>query len=100
MVTQEAAHSEVQDQRPETTARYIRVKVVDHTKEGRPAAIIKVPLGVARWGLTMARTFSPQLKEADLDWESISAMMQEGARGELVHVEDEANHKTIDVWVE
>jgi hypothetical protein len=31
-------------------AKYLRVKVVDHTKEGRPAVNIKVPIGVVKWG--------------------------------------------------
>lgn len=100
MVTQEAVTGERQEQQPETMARYIHVKVVDHTKEDRPAVNIKVPLGVAKWGLKMAQTFSPQMRDANLDWNSITAMLQDGAQGEVVHVEDEANHKTIDVWME
>jgi hypothetical protein len=39
------------------------------------------------------------MKDADLDWEGITAMIQEGERG-LVEVEDEVDHKTIEVWVE
>ena len=100
MVTQRTANGGVQFQEPETKARYIRVTIVDHTKEGRPAVTIKVPIGVATWGMKMAQTFSPQVKEANLDWDSLSALIQDGARGEIVHVDDEAEHKTIDVWVE
>ena len=48
----------------------------------------------------MARAFSPKMREADLDWDSISAIIDKGALVEIVHVEDEAEHKTIDVWVE
>lgn len=81
-------------------ARYIRVKVVDHTKEDRPAVNIRVPLGVAKWGMKMAQTFSPDMKNANVDWDSVNAMIQEGARGEIVHVDDDVDHKTIDIWVE
>lgn len=100
MATQEAATSGLYEQQLETTARYIRVKVVDTAAEGRPAVNIKVPLGVAKWGMKMAQTFAPDMKEANLDWDSLSTLIQDGARGELMHVEDEAQHKTIDVWVE
>jgi hypothetical protein len=100
MATQEAATSGVQDQEPEKKARYLRVKVVDNTKDGRPAVNINVPIGVVKWGMKLAQTFSPEVKDANLDWDSITAMIQDGARGEIVHVENEAEHKTIDVWVE
>src|SRR5215211_4691905 len=35
-----------------------------------------------------------------LDWESITAIIQEGERGKIVEVEDEVDHKTVRVWVE
>lgn len=87
-------------QEPEKAAKYLRVKVVDHTKEGRPAVNIKVPIGVVKWGIKMAQAFSPQMKDVNLDWNSIDAMVQEGETGEIVEVEDEAEHKTIKVWLE
>ena len=49
--------------------------------------------------MRMAQAFSPEMKDADLDWESI-AMIQEGERGKIVEVEDEVDHKTVEVWVE
>lgn len=93
------ASSGVQNQEPEKP-RYLRVKVVDTTKDGRPAVNIKMPIGVVKFGMKMAQAFSPEMKSANLDWNSIAAMIDEGALGELVHVEDEAEHKTVDVWVE
>jgi hypothetical protein len=87
-------------QEQERVAKFLRVKVVDHTKEGRPAVNIKVPIGVVKWGMKMAQAFSPQMKDVDLDWESIDAMVQEGETGKMVEVEDEAEHKTIEVWLE
>ena len=77
-----------------------RSQSVDHTKEGRPAVNIKVPIGVVKWGMKMAQAFSPQMKDVDLDWDSINAMVQEGEIGKMVEVEDEAEHKTIEVWLE
>jgi hypothetical protein len=60
---------------PEKKPRLLRVRVVDHTREDGPAVNIKVPLGVAKWGMKMAQRFSPDLKDADLDWEAITAMI-------------------------
>ena len=81
-------------------AKYLRVKVVDHIKEGRPAVNIKVPVGVVQWGMKMAQAFSPQMKDVNLDWNSIDAIVQEGETGKIVEVEDEAEHKTVEVWLE
>jgi hypothetical protein len=45
----------------EKAAKYLRVKVVNHTKEGRPAVNIKGPIGVVKWGMKMALAFSSQM---------------------------------------
>ena len=87
-------------QESEKAATFLRVKVVDHAKEGSPAVNIKVPIGVVKWGMKMAQAFSPQMKDVDLDWDSINAMVQEGETGKMVEVDDEAEHKTIEVWLE
>jgi hypothetical protein len=84
----------------ERVAKFLRVKVVDHTKEGRPAVNIKMPIGVVKWGMKIAQAFSPQMKDVDLDWESIDAMVRERETGKMVEVEDETEHKTIEVWLE
>lgn len=88
------------EQEPKKAARSLRVKVVDNSKEGRPAVNIKVPIGLVKWGMKMAQAFSPEMKDANLDWDSINAMIDEGASGKIVDVEDEAEHKTVEVWVE
>jgi hypothetical protein len=100
MAMRQELKSGVQDQEPEKKARFLRVKVVDNTKDGRPAVNINLPIGVVKWGMKMAQAFSPEMKDANLDWDSITAMIQEGARGKIVEVEDEAEHKTVEVWVE
>ena len=90
-------NSGVQDREPEKKARFLRVRVVE---AGHPAVNVKVPIGVAKWGMKMAQAFSPEMKDANLDWESIMAMIQEGEQGKIVEVEDDVDHKTIEVWVE
>ena len=82
---------------PAQQATLLRVRVLEG---GRPTVNIKVPIGVAKWGMKMAQAFSPQMKDADLDWEAITAIIQEGEQGKIVEVEDEVNHKTVEVWVE
>jgi hypothetical protein len=57
-------------------------------------------MAVAKWGMKMAQAFSPEMKDANLDWERITAMIQEDERGKLVAVEDEVDHKTVEVWLE
>ena len=87
----------VQAREPQKQARLLRVRVLEGD---RPTVNVKVPIGVAKWGMKMAQAFSPQMKDADLDWESITAIIQEGEQGKIVEVEDEVNHKTVEVWVE
>jgi hypothetical protein len=81
----------------EAAAKFLRVRVVE---ESRPAVNVKVPIGVAKWGMKMAQAFSPEMKDANLDWESIMAVIQEGEQGKIVQVEDDVDHKTVEVWVE
>jgi hypothetical protein len=90
----------MQGQEPAEAVKYLRVKVADHTKEGRPAVNIKVPIGVVKWGMKMAQAFSPHMKDVDLDWHTIDAMIEEGAQGKIVEVEDEAENRTVEVWLE
>jgi hypothetical protein len=85
---------------PEKAARYLHVKVVDELKDGHPVVNIKVPAGVVKFGLKMAQTFSPEMRDAKVDWDGVSEMVEDRSLGEIVHVEDEGQHKTIDVWLE
>ena len=90
-------HGGAQAREPEKQAKLLRVRVVE---DGHPTVNVKVPIGVAKWGMKMAQAFSPEMKDADLDWESIIAMIQEGEGGKIVEVEDEVEHKTVEVWVQ
>jgi hypothetical protein len=50
--------------------------------------------------MKMAQVLSPEMKDANLDWESLTAMIQEGEGGQIVEVEDKVEHKTVEVWLE
>ena len=39
-------------------------------------------------------------EDTNLDWETITAIIQEGKQGKIVEVEDDVDHKTVEVWVE
>ena len=84
----------------EQKAKVLRIKVVDTTKEGHPAITIKLPISMVKWGMKMGQAFSPQLKDAQVDWDTVTAMIEKGDLGKIVEVEDEAEHKTVEVWVE
>jgi hypothetical protein len=90
-------NSEAPAREPEQKAKLLRVRVVE---AGHPTVNVKVPIGVAKWGMKMAQAFSPEMKDANLDWNSITAIIQEGEQGKIVEVEDEVDHKTVEVWVE
>lgn len=99
MTIQQAAREDSKAAAPASEARWLRVKVADTSGNGRPVDV-RVPIRVVKWGMKMARTFSPELKNADLDWDAITAMIEQGGQGELVHVEDDEKHQTVDVWTE
>ncbi len=80
--------------------KVLRIRVVDHSKEGNPVVNVKVPIAMVKWGLKMGAAFSPRMKDASIDWESVSAMIEHGEVGRIVEVEDEAERKTVEVWVE
>ena len=81
--------------------RTLRIKVVDRSKEGEPIADIRMPIRVVKFGMRMARAFSPQMKDLDVDWDAIVEMIENNdSVGKIVDVEDEAEKKTVEVWVE
>jgi hypothetical protein len=91
--------TEMAVQTPEKV-KFLRIKVVDHAKEEKPAVNIKMPISVVKWGMKMAQAFSPEMKNVDVDWDSLNAMIQQGDIGKLIEVEDEAQQKTVEIWVE
>jgi hypothetical protein len=84
----------------QTKVTSLRIKVVDNTKEGKPTVNVRMPISVVKWGMKMAQAFSPEMKDMKLDWENVTAMIDAGELGKIVEVEDEAEHKTVEIWVE
>lgn len=75
------------------------VKVID-SRDGRLLTNVSLPLGIVRWGMKIAPLFAPEVRNANVDWDAIGALIQDGAAGQLVHVEDEKKHQTVEVWVQ
>ncbi len=90
----------VREQKLTEKPRTLRVRVVDKTKEGEPVVNIETPIPVVKFGMKMAKAFSPQMKDVDVDWDAIADMIGAGDVGKLVEVDDQLQHKTVEVWVE
>jgi len=91
--------------------RFLRVKVWDNATNkpvvnvNLPIGLVKWGLGFAKWGMKMGQAHSPELKNANVDWDSvdwdsISTLIEEGAEGKIVEVIDEKDNKRVEVWVD
>jgi hypothetical protein len=98
MAIEHTTNTTVQPETPK--ASILHVKVFDNARAGHPTVNVKLPIGVVRWGMKIGAAFSPQLKDANLDWDAIATAIEQGEVGKIVEVEDEAEHKTVEVWVE
>lgn len=98
MVMEQGTRIGGQGQAGPARARFLRIKVLD--ERGHASVNVRLPIGMVTFGMKMAQTFSPKVRDADLDWGAITAMIEDGAQGEIVHVEDEKEHTTVEVWVE
>jgi hypothetical protein len=70
-------NSGAQDREPGKKAKILQVRVVEH---GHPTVNVKVPIGVAKWGMKMAQAFSPEMKEANLDWNASPPSSRKASR--------------------
>jgi len=87
-------------QEPKVTPKptTLRVKVVDKSKAGEPAVNVRMPIGIVKFGMTMAKAYVPH--STDVDWDAITAAIEAGELGKIVDVDDDAEHKTVEVWIE
>lgn len=77
--------------------RRLRVRV---EKDGKETVNIKIPLSLVNVGLKIGKKFSPDLQESmgNVDMDEIVRMIQEGAEGRLVEVDDGDEH--VEIFVE
>ena len=88
-----------QVEEPARKATTLRVKVVD-TADGRQSVNVKLPISLVKFGMKMGQAFSPELRDAKVDWDSVVAAIEQGELGKIVEVEEPAENRTVEVWVE
>jgi hypothetical protein len=88
----------VQEQQMIQKPKTLLVKVVDKSRAGEPAVNVRMPLGIVKFGMKMAKAYVPS--STDVDWDAISAAIEAGELGKIVDVDDEAENKTVEVWIE
>jgi len=81
----------------EGTARFLRVRVSDMTT-GKVKVNVSLPIGLVNVGVRMGARFVPDLDEIDV--EELLASIRQGARCEIVDVEDEEDGEKVEVYVE
>jgi hypothetical protein len=89
---------DVQEQQVTQKPKTLRVRVVDKSRAGEPVANVRIPIGIVKFGMKMAKAYAP--RSTDVDWEEITAAIEAGELGKIVDVDDEAEHKTVEVWLE
>jgi hypothetical protein len=86
---------------PEQTAalanRWLRIRVSD-IESGRQRVAINLPLGWLSVGLRIGARFSPEV--AGLDANELLAMLQSGAIGQVVDVEDLDDGERVQIFIE
>jgi len=102
----QAVESNVEETSPEVSAantgngtspKRLRVRV---QKDGKETVNIKIPISLVNVGLKIGKKFSPELQESmgNVDMDEIIQMIQDGAEGRLVEVDDGDEH--VEIFVE
>ena len=86
---------------PEQTAalanRWLRIRVSD-IESGRQRVAVNLPLSWLSVGLRIGARFSPEV--AGLDANELLAMLQSGANGQVVDVEDLDDGERVQIFIE
>lgn len=82
-----------------TKPKWLHVKVIDNSTPEHKAINVKMPMGLVKWGMKMAQAFSPEMKDVNVNWDELTAAIEQDVPGKLVEVEDEVQRRTVDVWV-
>ena len=81
-------------------AKVLRIRVVDTLQDGKPAVNVNMPIGLVKFGMKMAKAFVPEMRDVDVDWDEVTKLLESGELGKIVEVEDQAEHKHVEVWVD
>lgn len=80
------------------SGKWFRVRVTD-LKTGEAKANVKIPVGLADFGMKMAAKFGTADVEG-LDMDQIIEAIKNGGEGKLVDVEDEKKGEHVEVFIE
>ena len=81
-----------------SSSKWLRVRVTD-LKTGKSKANVRIPAGLANFGIKMAAKYAPDSIEG-LDMDEITAAIKNGGEAKLVDVEDEEKGEHVEVFVE
>lgn len=80
------------------SGKWLRIRVTD-MKTGKSKANVKIPAGLADFGMRMATKYAPDTMEG-LDMAHIIEAMKTGGESKLVDVEDEEKGEHVEIFVE
>jgi len=77
--------------------RWLRIRVGE-LEGGKNKVAVNIPFGMLKFGLGIARVFSPEIKGIDLD--VINDMFWQAETGLLVDVQDEESNEHVQIYFE
>lgn len=77
--------------------RWLRIRVAE-LDSGKNKVTVNIPFGMVKFGMGMARVFSPKAQEIDL--ESLGDFMQTAVPGVLVDVQDAEDNEHVRIYLE
>jgi len=80
------------------SGKWFRVRVTD-LRTGKSKTNVKIPVGLADFGMQMAARFAPASVEG-LDMNQLIAAVKSGGEELLVDVEDEEKGEHVEIFVE
>lgn len=89
----EAHKNELNGKQP----RWLRIRVAQ-LETGKNKVAVNIPFGMVKFGLGVARVFSPEIKGVDLD--EINDMFSHAETGLLVDVQDQESNERVQIYFE
>ncbi|MEA3335182.1 MAG: hypothetical protein U9R25_04680 [Chloroflexota bacterium] len=77
--------------------RWFRVRVTD-LRTGKEKVNVNIPMGLVNVGMKMGARFAPEMEGIDLT--EISELINSGATGKLIEVEDQEDGERVEIYVE
>lgn len=82
---------------PNLSARWLHIHVSD-LATGASRVSVNLPLSWVEIGMRIGARHEPRL--AEIDWNEVADMIQAGAQGRLVEVEDLEDNERVEIYVD